>query len=122
MYHASATFANYLFIHGGLNTDDKGVYEDSFVFDISERQWVELVVHTPLDLGNRYMHSMNTVIPRDVEISEQNWNTVESGILDTSKIGIYMFGGYKDGVESNDLILIRPVSYPKTKGKFVFQN
>ena len=116
MYHASAVYGECLLINGGINTDDKIVYNDIFLFNLERKEWVELVGSKKwMELiGARQMHTITTVIPQNLLENEIKnlWisqsNTI-SEILDYQNWGMYLFGGYKENEgQMNDLWLIKP--------------
>ena len=125
MYHASAVYGEWLVVHGGINTDDKSVYDDIFLFNIQQQSWIGLSESKSLIelLGARHMHTMTVVLPFNLTGKEQEalWQTTPntpSSILSSEFWGIYLFGGYKEGFgQTNDLWLIRPILRAKPEGK-----
>lgn len=67
MHHASAIFGNILMIHGGFNSEDKHIYDDTFLYDLELHQWITLKKskHITEALGKRQMHTMTTILNSD---------------------------------------------------------
>jgi len=117
MYQASAVFGNIMFIHGGLNTEDKSSYSDLLLYDWENFHWTKLKrtkVFKDSNIGHRWMHTMTTVVSQEWKnpYSTTMWKKYQKdlpGILPSQYWGIYMFGGYKEGAgQTNDLFFIRP--------------
>ena len=117
MYHSSAVFGNIMMIHGGLNTEDKTVYDDLFLYNIDIHTWISIKrpkTFYESNIGKRWMHSMTTVISSECKSknSLSIWAkySKETNITIQNQFwGVYMFGGSKDGITAtNDLFLIRP--------------
>ena len=129
MYHVSAIYGNKLLIHGGINTDDKKVYSDYFLLDLTEFKWKPLNKKYDISsiIGARKMHTLTSVIPSDCYMKDINdlwtYNLKDcSKILPYENWGMYMFGGYKHGVgQTNDLYLIKPFIKSKIKSRTGFK-
>ena len=42
MYHSAAVFGSILMIYGGLNTEDKTLYDDMHIYDLHLNSWIDL--------------------------------------------------------------------------------
>ena len=125
MYHASAIYGEWLVVHGGINTDDKSVYDDLFLFNIERKSWTGITETKQIIsiVGGRYMHTLTTALPVNISDKEREllWQSTPSStsaFLNFQYWGMYLFGGYKEGEgQMNDLWLIRPLFKAKQEGK-----
>lgn len=60
MHHAATIYGNILFIHGGMNTDDKYIYDDYFFYDIQAFEWKEINYENNIisKIGARRQHTI----------------------------------------------------------------
>ncbi|CDW89123.1 kelch motif family protein [Stylonychia lemnae] len=113
MHHAGEVFGCMLVIHGGISGEDKDILDDFGIYDLKRQTWVKTNISTnsrkPLA---RYMHAMTVVHPDGIDnqlkysralwaqqfqVKNQNptpdQNDQDQKIIESNKMGIYMFGG-----------------------------
>ena len=117
MYHSAAVFGSILMIYGGLNTEDKTLYDDMHIYDLHLNSWIDLKKKEiwSASLGHRYMHSMTSIVSSKFasKYSLSMWLKYPPkdpyGTMPSNFFGVYLFGGYKLGEgQMNDLWVIKP--------------